>query len=62
MYFDKIKALCDEKGISIFRLEKEAKIGNGTIDDYKTGSIPRITTLEKIAKYFDVPVSYFLEE
>lgn len=60
MIFTKIKELCAESGISIARLEKECKIGNGTISAWDKSS-PRLDNLKKIADFFSKPIEYFLE-
>ncbi len=58
---DKITALCEKKGISISRLEKECGIGNATITRWDE-SVPRVDSLKKVADYFGVDIKYFLEE
>lgn len=58
---NKVKALCAEKNISIAKLEKECGIGSGTICAWDK-SLPRIDTLQKVARYFNKPIEYFLEE
>lgn len=60
MVNEKIYELCKENSISIARLEKECKIGNGTIKRWDT-STPNLRSLEKVANYFQKPVAYFLE-
>lgn len=59
--FDKVKKLCSDKGISIHALEKETKIGNGTISRWKESS-PTLDKIKKIADYFEKPIEYFLGE
>ncbi len=61
MIFERVEALCKEKGISIARLEKECHIGNATIKGWEKSS-PRVDTLNKVAQYFGVPIEYFLDE
>lgn len=62
-YYQKVKDLCETEGISIFRLEKKLEIGNGTIGRWNHGeTTPSIPLLKKLAKYFNVPLSYFLED
>lgn len=60
---EKIKELCKNNGISVFRLEKELGIGNGTIGKWgKNGRAPNYAHLKKVADYFRVPVSYLTGE
>mgnify|MGYP003507064925 CR=1 len=60
MIFNNIKKICDEKGISIFQLEKEAGLGNGTISGWKE-SMPRIDKLQAVAKVLNVKMNKLLE-
>lgn len=61
MLFQRVSALCKERGISIARLEKEAGLGNATIRGWK-GSSPRVDSLKKVADYFDCSVDDLLRE
>lgn len=60
MVYEKIISLCKEKGISIARLESECGIGNGTIARWDK-STPNLRSLQKVAAYFEKPISYFVE-
>lgn len=57
---DNIRKLCDEKGITIYRLEHDADLANGTVSKWKD-NMPRVTTLQKVAKYFDVTIDELLK-
>lgn len=56
---DRIKMLCDEKGINISALERAIDAGNGTIRRWSTNS-PSIDRLNSVAEYFGVSVDYLL--
>lgn len=56
-----IKALCKEKGIPIYKLEKACGFANGYIGQLKKGTLPN-DRLVKIANYLNVPVSYFMDD
>lgn len=56
---DRIKNLCNEKGISQRGLEKELNLGNAATSKWITSS-PNVETLIKIADYFGVSVDYLL--
>lgn len=58
---DKIKALCDERGITIRQLEIQADIGNGTIGKWSDDHAPSLNTLVKISNFFGIPVTDLLE-
>lgn len=61
MIYENVKHLCDEKGISISQLEKEAGLGNGTIGGWKT-SVPRIDSVQSVAKVLKVKMEKLLKE
>ena len=59
-----IKELCDEKGINISALAQGTGIRNSVFTELKMGRTKKLsaTTLEKIAAYFNVPVSVFFAD
>lgn len=59
--YNKIKDLCDKKGISITTLEKEVGLSNGSIGKWKE-STPKVDSLKLVADYFKKTVDYFLKE
>lgn len=46
--YDRVKRLCDERGLTISELEKQAGLGNATIAGWKRGN-PRIKGLAAVA-------------
>ena len=58
---DRVKDLCKRDGISIRNLEATIGIGNGTIGNWEKTS-PRLSTLLKIAEFFQVSVGYLIGE
>lgn len=54
---DIVKKLCRENGISVAKLERELGFANGYIRGLKKGVFPS-DRLEKIAKFFNVPLEY----
>ena len=61
MIYNKVVKLCKEKGITISKLEAECNLANATVRRWDKQS-PRVDNLERVAKYFGVPVDYFLKE
>ena len=62
-YYNVVVSLCESNNISLARLEKDLAIGNGTVGKWKgKDAKPTVKTLEKIAAYFDVPVSQIVKE
>jgi len=58
--YEKIKELCNDKGLSIRELEAKSGLGNATIDKWKEKSKPSMKTLQKIADALDVSVDYLM--
>lgn len=56
---ENIKSLCDAKGTSIPRVEKELGFGRGSIYNWEKSS-PSIDKIEKIAKHFNVSINRIL--
>ena len=63
-YFGKtLKSLRIEKGLSQRKLGEALKVVNQTISFWENGSRePDLDTLLEIARYFEVPVSYLIDE
>lgn len=57
---EKICMLCNEKKISIGKLENILGFGNGTIWKWKKSS-PSVEKLKAVADYFGVTIDYLLE-
>lgn len=63
MIYENILRLCEEKKISIARLEKECGLGNATVRGWAgLQDGPRVTTLKKVADYFGVTLEDLLKE
>lgn len=56
---DRIRALCEEKGITINKLEKEADIGRGNVARWDKHR-PNIDKVQRVADYFGVSADYIL--
>lgn len=57
---DKISMLCNERNISIGKLENILGFGNGTIWKWRKSS-PSVEKLKAVADYFGVSIEYFLD-
>ena len=63
MFQDKLKDLRKEKGITQNELAKEIFVSRSLIAKFETGTVfPSREILEKIALYFDVPISELIEQ
>lgn len=58
MFYDIVNNLCKERKTSITRMAEEIGLSNAAPTSWRKGAVPKLTTLEKIADYFDVSVDY----
>ena len=61
MIYENISGMCQKRGISISRLEKELGFGNATIRGWVSSS-PTVERLKAVADYFGVTVDELLSE
>lgn len=61
MLYDNVKKICDEKGISVWRLEKELGFSNRSICKWNE-SEPGIRKVQKVAEYLGVSLEELLKE
>ena len=60
--YRKYVQLKNEKGLTDYKVSIDTGITKSTFTDWKTGrSQPKIDKLQKLADYFQVPVTYFLD-
>lgn len=63
MLYKKVADLCEEKGISIAKLEKECGLGNATIQSWRDmRDAPRFSTIKKVADYFGVTIDELMKD
>ena len=60
MVYERIKKLADEKGISIYALEKKAGLENGAIGKWRESS-PTLKNLQKVADALEVSITELIE-
>lgn len=61
--YKKYEELLQKTGKTSYQVSKATGIGENTLSYWKSGrSQPKVDKLQKIADYFNVPVSYFLED
>ena len=60
MFFDRLKKLCDEKGISAYKACTDIGLNRAAVAKWKNGSTPSGTTAAKLADYFGVTTDYLL--
>lgn len=62
MFFDQFTALCNERGVRPTTLMRKIGISPSMPKRWAEGAQPKADALQKIADYFDVPVSHLLSE
>lgn len=60
--YKQFKELCEQKKVTPYRVAVSTGIAQTTFSDWKKGEYtPKIDKLCKIANYFEVPVTVFIE-
>ena len=60
--YSRFAELLMKRGLKVADVARETGISPSTFSDWKRGkSKPKVEKLQKIAEFFDVPISYFLE-
>ena len=54
MFYEKLKKLCFERGISLSRMAVDLKISTTTVTGWKRGARPQPAQVKKIAEYFKI--------
>lgn len=62
MFYNKFIELCSIKGEKPSPILKKTNISSGNLKRWKDGAGASPETLNKLARFFDVPVGYFFEE
>ena len=60
MFYENFKLLCAERGTTPTAVAKAMGISTSMTANWKKGGVPRSDTLQKVADYFGVSVSYLL--
>lgn len=60
MIYEKIKEICERKGVSVASVEKEAGLKNGAISKWNK-SMPLTANLYSVAKVLGVSIEELLE-
>ena len=60
MFFNRFKALCDQRGISVYRACEAIGLNRSAVAKWKAGGKPNGTTAGKLAAYFGVTTDYLL--
>ena len=60
MFYETVNKLCKERKTTITRMSEEIGLSNAAATSWKKGSVPKLSTLEKISEYFGVSVEFLL--
>lgn len=61
--YEKYAKLRDAAGLTDYRVSADTGISKSTLSDWKRGEYdPKVDKLMILAKYFKVPIGYFLKE
>lgn len=58
--YENVKELCQKRGIALTKAEMELGFSRGSLGKLKDQKSMNASRLEKISKYFDVPIDYLL--
>ena len=59
--YEKFEKLLNERGVTAYEVAKQTGIASTTLSAWKKGEYtPKIDKLCKIADYFEIPVTYFI--
>lgn len=60
MFYDNLRAVCEEKGTTVTTVLKELHMSTGSTGKWKEGSIPKIDTVMQLAEHLDVSLDYLV--
>lgn len=60
MFYENVSSLCKQRGIKITTLSRTLGLSSSAPSYWRSGSVPKASTLQKIAEYFDVSTDYLL--
>lgn len=61
MFYERLKKLCDERGLALTNVVvNELHMSRGNLSRWKNGNVPKGDTLSTLAEYFGVSTDYLL--
>ena len=61
--YEKYAMLKEQTGMSDYAVAKHTGIAGSTLSDWRRGLyVPKVDKLYSLAKFFNVPIEYFLED
>lgn len=62
MFYENVSALCRERKTTITRMSEDIGLSNAAASSWKKGSVPKASTIQKIADYFGVTTDALLRD
>lgn len=60
--YEKFQKICEERNVTVYEVSSRSGVATSTLSCWKNGKYtPKIDKIQKIAEFFNVPISYFLE-
>lgn len=59
--YDRIRSICEMRGISVAAVERKANLANGTIGRWNESS-PRVNNLKQVAEILECDLESLIEE
>lgn len=60
--YERFERLLEERGLTAYKVAMDTGIATATLTEWKKGTYkPKVDKLMALAKYFNVPLEYFLE-
>lgn len=60
--YKKFEELCNENNVTAYQVSNVTGVATSTLSMWKKGKyVPKINKIQKLAKFFNVPISYFLK-
>ena len=60
MFYEIVNNLCKERKTTITKMAVDIGLSNAAPTSWRKGSVPKLSTLEKISRYFGVSTEYLL--
>ena len=60
MFYEIVNNLCKERKTTITQMAVDIGLSNAAPTSWRKGSVPKLSTLDKISSYFDVSTDYLL--
>jgi len=62
MFYERLKRLCFEQGISVSKMAVDLKISTTTVTGWKRGAKPQSAQVKKIAEYFKISTDELMDD